>query len=133
MHFAGRAAAHGEVLARQVHQAAADRRRAGDDAIGGELLAGHAERRGTVAGEQARLLEAPGIDTFEELRAPDGQPGLVDYVAERDNAFIAFSSDFPGKIIPASVLSPIALAMMPRRALSWVVRTLQGFSLLALR
>lgn len=27
-------------------------------------------------------LEAPGIDTFEELRAPDGQAGLVDYVTD---------------------------------------------------
>lgn len=27
-------------------------------------------------------LEAPGIDTFEELRAPEGQPGLVDYVTD---------------------------------------------------
>ena len=27
-------------------------------------------------------LEAPGIDTFEELRAPDDQPGLVDYVTD---------------------------------------------------
>lgn len=27
-------------------------------------------------------LEAPGIDTFSELRAPDGQLGLVDYVTD---------------------------------------------------
>lgn len=27
-------------------------------------------------------LEAPGIDTFEELRASDGQPGIVDYLCD---------------------------------------------------
>ena len=60
--LAGRAAQDGEVLAGQVDEAAVDRRRAGDDAVGGDLLAGHAEVGLAVLGEQADLLEAAGVD-----------------------------------------------------------------------
>ncbi len=62
MDLAGRAAQDGEVLAGQVDEPAVDRGRAGDDAVGGDLLAGHAEVGLAVLGEQADFLEAAGVD-----------------------------------------------------------------------
>ena len=61
VHFAGRTAGHREILARQVHQAAADGRRAGHHSVGRKALAGHAEQRGAMLGEQAGLLETARI------------------------------------------------------------------------
>ena len=60
--LAGRAAQDREVLAGKVDEAAVDRRRAGDHAVGGNFLAGHAEVGLPVLGEEADLLEAAGID-----------------------------------------------------------------------
>ena len=60
--LAGRAAQDGEVLAGQMDEPAVDGGRAGDDAVGGNFLAGHAEVDLAVLGEQADLLEAAGID-----------------------------------------------------------------------
>ena len=62
MDLAGRAAEDGEVLAGEVDEPAVDRGGAGHDAVGGDLLAGHAEVGLPVLGEQAELLEAAGID-----------------------------------------------------------------------
>ena len=57
MHFAGRAAGHGEVLAGQVDQAAVDGGASGDHAIGGQFLVGHSE----VAWRDARRKDrSPG-------------------------------------------------------------------------
>ena len=60
--LAGRAAQDGEVLAGEVDEPAVDGGGAGDDAVGGDLLAGQAEVDLPVLGEQADLLEAAGID-----------------------------------------------------------------------
>ena len=60
--FAGGAAEDGEVLAGEVDEPAVDGGGAGDDAVGGDLLAGQAEVDLAVLGEQADLLEAAGID-----------------------------------------------------------------------
>ena len=60
--LAGGAAEDGEVLAGEVDEPAVDGGGAGDDAVGGDLLAGHAEVDLAVLGEQADLLEAAGID-----------------------------------------------------------------------
>ena len=58
VHLAGRTAGDREVLAGQVHQAAADGGRAGHHAVRRQVFPGHAEQRGAVLGEQAGLLEA---------------------------------------------------------------------------
>jgi hypothetical protein len=62
MDLAGGAAQDGEVLAGEVDQPAVHGRGPGDDAVGGDLLAGQAEVDLPVLGEQADLLEAAGID-----------------------------------------------------------------------
>ena len=62
MDLAGRAPQDGEILAGKVDEAAVDRGRAGDDAVGGNVLAGHAEVGLAVLGEEADLLEAAGVD-----------------------------------------------------------------------
>src|SRR5262249_30472170 len=51
-----------EVLAGKVDEPAIDRRGPGNDAVGRDFLAGHAEVDLPVLGEQAELLEAAGID-----------------------------------------------------------------------
>ncbi|MCX7429182.1 MAG: AAA family ATPase [Planctomycetia bacterium] len=50
-------------------------------------------------------LEAPGIDTFEELRGPGGQPGLVDFV-----------TDFMMSGTPPDVLQYVYEASLPEEA-----------------
>ncbi len=60
--LAGGAAEDGEVLAGEVDEPAVDGGGAGDDAVGGDLLAGQAEVDLAVLGEQADLLEAARID-----------------------------------------------------------------------
>jgi hypothetical protein len=60
--LAGGAAEDGEVLAGEMDEAAADGAGAGHDAVGGDLLARHAEQGLPVLGEQADLLEAAGVD-----------------------------------------------------------------------
>jgi MinD-like ATPase involved in chromosome partitioning or flagellar assembly len=50
-------------------------------------------------------LEAPGIDTFEELRAPDAQLGLVDYV-----------TDFMTSGTPPDVSKYVYQASLPEQA-----------------
>src|SRR5207244_3343175 len=60
--LAGRAAEDGEVLTGKVDEPAVDRGGPGDNAVGGDFLAGHAEVDLPVLSEQAELLEAAGVD-----------------------------------------------------------------------
>ena len=77
VHFAGRAAGDGEVLAGQVDEPPVDRRCAGDDAVGWHVLVCHAEVSVAGAGEQADLLEAPGIDQRRDALAGGQLAGLL--------------------------------------------------------
>ncbi len=62
MHLARRTARDGEVLAREVDEAAIDGGASGHDAIGGKILVGHPEQRRAMTREQRQLLEAALID-----------------------------------------------------------------------
>src|SRR4051812_14311312 len=68
MRLGQRAAEHGEVLAEHEHQPATDRTPAGDHAVAGDLLLGHAEIRRAVLDEHVPFLERAlveqGLDAF---------------------------------------------------------------------
>ena len=57
-----RAAEHGEVLAEDEDQAAVDRAVAGDHAVAGHLLLGHAEIAAAMLDEHVPFLEGAGIE-----------------------------------------------------------------------
>ncbi len=84
--FARRAAGHGEILAGQVHQPAADSTSPGNHPVGGQVLALHPEQCRAVGGEQADLLEAALMDEGRD-RFPGGQlAGLPLFVLPRGAA-----------------------------------------------
>ena len=82
--FRQRAAEHGEILAVDEHQPAVDRARAGDDAVAGDLVAGHAEIDAIVLYVEVQLFEAALVEQdFEPfargqlaLRVLRGDPRL---------------------------------------------------------
>ena len=84
--LASRAAGHREVLAGQVDQASVHPSTAGDDAIGGQFLVGHAEVLGLVAGEEAEFLEGFAVEQEGHALAGGEFTGavlLVRYVPRR--------------------------------------------------
>ena len=96
MDFARRAAGYREVLAGQMHQAAADRRRAGDHAIGRHALSLHAEQGGAVLGEQT--------DFFEAVRIHQG----VDPLARGQLARLALLIELVGPAAEHQLFAPLA-------------------------
>ena len=75
--LAGGAAEDAEVLAGKVDGAAVDGAGAGDDAVGGDFLAGHPEVDLPVLGEQADLLEAAGVEEDVDAFAGGELPLLL--------------------------------------------------------
>jgi hypothetical protein len=99
--LARRAARHGEVLAGQVNQPAPHRGRAGDDAVGGQVLVGHAEHGRPVLSEHARLLEAVRVDQG------------VDALARRQLARLAVLLQLVGAAAQHGLLAALAEVCNP--------------------